>query len=233
MKHCPNWFLLALFLLLIPFGGQAQRGLGIRFGSDFNYFFRADRQPLVDGWWSHLVFGPYYQAYFDDGGAQAGINILYKNNTGQGFPNFPVIQRDLTSDSTQNIGLTGLEFDFKAGPRFGPFNPKIGLLVSYWFKRDGFLEPGQDDPLNRVNVQFPLGLTVEAPTGYGSVGFGVFYEIGLSNVLRDPDPNGLQDFNGSRVRALNVELHVLFQGGKQERRRQPDMPPPPPEDEFE
>ncbi len=229
MKNILRLCLLLSFVVVLTVPTQAQRGLGIKFGSDFNYFFRADEQPLVDGWWSHLVFGPYYQAYFEDGGGQAGINILYKGNTGSGFPNFPVIQRDLTSDTTQNIGLTGIEFDFKAGPRFGILNPKIGLLVSYWFKRDGFLEPGFTDQLNNVNVQFPIGLTIEGPTGYGSVGFGVFYEVGLSNVIRDPDPNGLQDFNGSRVRAVNVELHVLFAGGKQERRRlEPDMPPPPP-----
>lgn len=213
-------------LLAAPKAAEAQRGVGMRFGTDLNYFFRADQQPLVDGWWSHLVFGPYYQAYFEDGGAQVGLNILYKGNTGRGFPNFPVISRDLSGDSTQNVGITALEFDLKVGPRFGIFNPKIGMLLSYWLKRDGFLEPGEVAELNRMNFQFPIGLSIEGPTGYGSVGFGVYYEIGLTNVLKNPNPSGLQDFNGSKLRALNIELFVLFQTGKQERRFGPDMPPP-------
>lgn len=218
--------LLCALALLLPESGQAQRGVGMRFGSDFNYFFRADQQPLVDGWWSHLVFGPYYQAYFNDGGAQVGLNVLYKGNTGSGFPNFPVISRDFGGDSTQNVGITALELDLKVGPRFGIFNPKIGMLLSYWLKRDGFLEPGETATLNRMNFQFPIGLSVEGPTGYGSVGFSVFYEIGLTNVIRNPDPNGPQDFNGSKVRALNVELFILFQAGKQERKFGPDLPAP-------
>lgn len=205
---------------------SAQRGLGIRFGSDFNSFFRADRHSVVDGWWSHLVFGPYYQAYFPDGGAQIGLNILYKGNTGRGFPNFPVIQRDFGDDPDQNVGITALELDFKVGPRFGLINPKIGMLLSYWVKRDGFLETGATDEVHRLNFQFPIGLSVEGPTSYGSVGFSAFYEIGLSNVLKNPDPTGLEDFDGSKVRGVNVELFILFKAGKQESNVKPSMPPP-------
>ncbi|HEX2898714.1 MAG TPA: hypothetical protein VHS96_03240, partial [Bacteroidia bacterium] len=97
---------LPLFLLLLSLqlSAVAQRGIGFRFGSDFNHFFRADQHPLVDGWWSHLVFGSYYEAYFQDGGAQIGLNILYKNDRDKGFPNFPVVQRDWRGG--QNIGLT-------------------------------------------------------------------------------------------------------------------------------
>ena len=82
------------------------------------------------------------------------------------------------------------------------------------------------DPLNRLNFQFPLGLSVEGPTGYGSVGFSVFYEIGLTNVLRNPTPTGLEDWDGSKVRAVNVELFILFKSGKQEAKVGPSMPPP-------
>lgn len=218
--------LLLLFAAFFFQESSAQRGIGLRFGSDFNYFFRADRHALVDGWWSHLVFGPYYQAYFPDGGAQIGLNILYKGNTGQGFPNFPVVQGDYGDDPDQNVGITALELDFKVGPRFGIFNPKIGMMLSHWLKRDGFLEAGATDELHNWNFQFPIGLSVEGPTGYGSVGASIFYEIGLTNVLKNPDRTGLEDFDGSKVRAINIELFILFKAGKQESKVKPSMPPP-------
>jgi hypothetical protein len=201
-------------LVLLPFALPAQRGLGLRFGTEMNHFFRADNYPLVDGWWSQLVFGPYYQAYFDNGGAQVGLNILYKNNRDKGFPNFPVIQRDFRDG--QNVGITALEFDLKVGPRFGVFNPKIGALINYSFRLDSILEAGQTAPLNRVYVSLPLGLSVEGKTGYGSVGFSMFYNIGINNVLRNPGPRGLQDYDGSKLRGLRFELFVLFEAGKQE-----------------
>lgn len=192
---------------------MAQRGFGFRFGTDFNYFFRADQQPLVDGWWSQMKVGPYYQAYFDNGGAQVGFNLLYKNDRETGFPNFPVIQRDFRDG--QNIGITALEMDLKVGPRFGFFNPKIGYLLSYSFRREGFLEDGEVADLNRVFVALPFGLTVEGPTGYGSVGFSAFYNIGLNNVIKNPNPQSLQDYDGSKIRGLSFEFTILFEAGEQ------------------
>lgn len=221
---CIRLLVLMIAGITIWSSAMGQRGFGLRFGSDFNHFFRAEQHPLVDGWWSNLVFGPYYQAYFDDGGAQVGLNILYKGNTGQGFPNFPVIQRDFKDD--QNVGLTAVELDFKVGPRFGLINPKIGMLLSYWVKRDGFLEAGATDPLNNINFQFPIGVSIEGPTGYGSVGFSVFYEIGLTNVLKNPMPSGLEDWDGSKMRGLSFEMFILFQAGKQEAKVTPNRPKP-------
>lgn len=212
---------LLLLLFLLPHLALAQRGLGVRFGADFNHFLRAEEYPLVDGWWSQLVFGPYYQAYFDNGGVQLGLNVLYKNNRDKGFPNFPVIQRDYGKDE-QNVGVTALELDLKVGPRFGMFNPKIGALVNYSFRRDGFLEPGQTAAMNRLYVSLPLGLSLEGPTGYGSVGFSVFYNVGINNVLRNPNPVGVQDYNGSKIRGLRFEFFILFAAGKQT----PKLPPP-------
>jgi hypothetical protein len=213
--------LLALGLLLLAFGStlQAQRGFGFRFGTEFNYFFRAQNHPLVDGWWSHMKVGPYYQAYFDNGGAQVGINLLYKNDRETGFPNFPVIQRDFSDD--QSIGITALELDLKVGPRFGLINPKIGYLIGYYFRREGFLEDGQTADLNRVFVSLPFGVSIEGPTGYGSVGFSAFYNIGLNNVIRNPTPQGLQDWDGSKIRGLSFEFLVLFEAGSQKRKIPP------------
>lgn len=205
-----------LALLLPMFAAlpaHAQRGIGFRFGSDFDYFFRAKSNPLVDGWWSNLVFGTYYEAYFKEGGAQLGLNILYKNDREKGFPNFPLIQRDWKRG--QNIGLTALEMDFKVGPRFGLFNPKIGCQIMYCIKREGFLEQGDSSRLNRVYGTLPFGCSLEGPTGYGSVGFGVFYNIGLNNVIKAPTP-GLRDYDGSKIRGLRFELNIVFSAGKQE-----------------
>ncbi|MEM7037607.1 MAG: hypothetical protein AAF570_11560 [Bacteroidota bacterium] len=228
MKHQIRSFLLLLCAtVLFGTAAQAQRGIGFRFASDFNYFFRADQQPLVDGWWSHLVVGPYYQAYFDNGGAQIGLNLIYKNNDDQGFPNLPVVQRDLGDN--MSIGLTGLEFDLKVGPRFGVVNPKIGFLLSHFFTREGFLEDGEMADLNRTFVSFPIGLSVEGPTGYGSVGFSVFYNIGMNNVIKNPTP-GIGDFDGSKIRALRIELFVLFKAGSQKAKKAPSEMIP---EEFE
>jgi hypothetical protein len=199
--------------LLLPLAVSAQRGIGFRFGSDVNHFFRADEHPVVDGWWSQMVFGSYYQAVFQDGGAQVGLNLLYKNSSGKGFPNLPVIMRDWRDD--QNIGLTALELDLKVGPRFGVFNPRIGYDIFYCLKRDGFLEPTDTtSKLNRTYAMLPFGLAVEGPTGYGSVGFGIFYNIGLNNVIKAPTP-GLRDYDGSKLRGLRFEFTILFSSGEQ------------------
>ena len=207
-------------LLLLPLALSAQRGLGFRFGSDVNHFFRAEQHPVVDGWWSQMVFGTYYQAIFQDGGAQVGLNLLYKNSTGKGFPNLPVIMRDWRDG--QNIGLTALELDLRVGPRFGIFNPRIGYQVSYCLKRDGFLEPGDSSRVNRTYAMLPFGLAIEGPTGYGSVGFGVFYNIGLNNVIKAPTP-GLRDYDGSKIRGLRFEFTLLFNAGEQKEKHPPKV----------
>jgi hypothetical protein len=200
-------------VLLLPLSMAGQRGIGFRFGSDVDHFFRADEHPVVDGWWSQMVFGTYYQAVFQDGGAQLGLNLLYKNSTGKGFPNLPVVMRDWRDD--QNVGVTALEMDLKVGPRFGIFNPRIGYDIFYCIKRDGFLEPDDTTSrLNRVYAMLPFGLSVEGPTGYGSVGFGIYYNIGLNNVIKAPTP-GLRDFDGSKIRGLRFELTILFSAGEQ------------------
>jgi hypothetical protein len=207
-------FVLCL-LMLLPTALMAQRGLGFRFGTDVNHFFRAEDHPLVNGAWSQMVFGTYYQAVFQDGGAQFGLNVLYKNSSGKGFPNFPIVARDWRSG--QNVGLTALELDLRVGPRFGVFNPRIGYQLFYCMKRDGFLEAGDSSKLNRTYAMLPFGLSIEGPTGYGSVGFGIFYNIGLNNVIKAPTP-GLRDYDGSKFRGLRFELTIMFSSGEQKER---------------
>lgn len=214
----------ALFLLAGS-SGFAQRGFGLKFAADFNTFFRPQEYDVIDGHFSNMVIGPFYKAYFKNGGVDVGINLRYKNNTDGGFPNLPLIMQDFKGE--HNIGLTALEMDFKAGPRFGVFNPKLGYILGYRFKHEGFLEDGSTQEVNPVYLSLPLGASFEFPTGYGSVGAGVFWEIGLTNVIKKPDSfTGAGLYDGSKIRSFNAELFILFSAGKQE----PRKPPPPPPD---
>lgn len=217
--------LLILCCLLAGSWAWGQRGLGVKFAADFNTFFRSQEHDVVDGFYSNMVIGPFYKAYFKNGGFDVGVNFRYKNNTDRGFPNLPGVMEDFRDDN--NIGLTALEMDFKVGPRFGVFNPKMGYILGYRFKSDGFLEPGSPETVNPVYLSLPLGCSAEFPTGYGSVGAGIFWEVGLTNVIKKPDSfTGQGLYDGSKVRAINVELFILFNAGRQE----PRKPPPPPPD---
>lgn len=213
----------ALLLLSLSVCGStlvAQRGFGFRFASNFNHFFRAEQNALIDGSFSTLVIGPYYQAYFSNGGWQAGLNFVQKGNTDKGFPNLPVVMRDY--NGPHNVGFTALEFDMKVGPRFGPINPKIGYIIGYRFKHEGMVEPAFDYELRDMYVNLPFGVTADFPVQYGSVGFGIHYLVGLTGQMKPPagiNPN----FTAGTQRALNIELFVVFASGKQER----PVPPPP------
>ena len=211
----PVWFLL-LNLLLAGTSVQAQRGFGFRFSTEFNHFFRSENYDLIDGSWSHIVIGPYYQSVFENGGAQIGLNFIHKGADGLG--DMPVVQRDYNGD--HSIRNTALEMDMKVGPRFGPINPKIGYLIGYRFIQDGYLEAGSTMEINRWYVSLPFGATAEFPTGYGSVGFGLFYDVGMTNVIKNPLPNS-RGWNGSKVRSINIEMFVLVMAGKQKPKPKP------------
>lgn len=206
-------------LLLAATSVQAQRGFGFRFSSEFNHFFRSEQYDLIDGSWSHIVIGPYYQSVFENGGAQIGLNFIHKGD--KGFGDMPVVQRDYNGAHT--IKNTALEMDMKVGPRFGPINPKIGYLIGYRFIQEGFLVDGSTMEINRWYVSLPFGATAEFPTGYGSVGFGIFYDVGMTNVIKNPLPNS-RGWNGSKVRSINIELFVLVMSGKQKPKSRPKPP---------
>lgn len=168
-----------------------------------------------------MVVGPYYQAYFSNGGWQAGLNFVQKGNTDRGFPNFPVVMRDY--NGPHNVGFTALEFDMKVGPRFGPINPKIGYIIGYRFKHEGMVEAPFDYETRDWYVNLPFGATADFPTQYGSVGFGLHYLVGLTGQMKLPKGTVNPDFIAGTQRALNIELFVVFASGKQER----PVPPPP------
>lgn len=212
----------ALLCVLLFTGSAlcAQRGFGFRFASNFNHFFRAEQNALIDGSYSTMVLGPYYQAYFNDGGFQVGFNFVQKSNTDKGFPNMPVIMKDF--NGPHNVGMTAVEFDLKVGPRFGPINPKIGYILGYRFKHEGMVEPAFDYKVRPIYINLPFGVTADFPTQYGSVGFGVHYLVGLTGQMKKP-AGFVNEFNAGTSRAFNIELFVVFASGNQDR----PVPPPP------
>lgn len=222
--------LLLLLILGLNWGleeVQAQRGIGMRFAGDFNYFFRAKEFDVIQGMWSNGSIGVFYQAYFNNGGFRTGLNLRYKNGNGKGFPSFPVVMADFRDGN--NTGLTALEFDLKVGPRFGFVNPQIGYEMGYRIVATGFIEDGVVGKVNPVYVTLPFGCAFDFPTGYGSVGFGVYYDIGLTNVIKNPNPISGQLYDGSKVRTLSFEITTVFMSGMQKRKAPP--PPPPVEED--
>jgi hypothetical protein len=200
----------------------AQRGVGFRFATGLNYFYRGEEHPVVDGWWSHLVVGPYYQAVFSNGGYQVGLHLIHKGQLGQkgGGLSLPIVMRDITKG--QNVGITAIEGEVKVGPRFGPINPRMGFEFAYILMQRGWTDDTtQTVNLNKTYFTLPFGFSAEFPTQYGSVGFGVYYKVGLSNVIARP-PGYPGDWNGSRLRSLQIEVTNLFNAGKQKPRRPPE-----------
>ena len=211
-------FLFVIWAILLPSGVQAQRGIGVRFGSDFNYLFRAKELPVREGFFSNGVLGAFYQAYFKHGGFRIGVNGIWKP-PGNGMP---VIQQDFNKNN--NIGFGGVEVDLKVGPRFWFINPQIGYIMGWRFAQSGFLDDGKTGKNTNFYLHLPFGVTAEWPTGYGSVGFGVFYEVGLTNVLKDPVPKDKQPYDGSKFRSINFEITTVFAAGKQQRKLKPPKP---------
>lgn len=214
-------FLLLLFLLLPQMSLQAQdssilvidrldqmKGIGLRFASNINYFPRALQYNLVPDAYTTGIFGVYYSNYTPRSGYEIGANVVFKNG-GEGF-NLPVVMTDFSPD--QNVGFGGIEMDLKVGPRFGSFNPKIGYVLGYRFYQEGFLRDGASGELNPWYLSLPLGISGIWPTNFGTVGVGGFYNVGILNVLRNPDPGaGFGSFyDGGRHRYINFEIIVTY-----------------------
>lgn len=185
-------------------------GVGLRFATDFNYFHRAKDLDLVDNWWSSGVFGVFYRWYTPKRGVELGLNVNYKNGINRGFK-LPVIMNDFDNGGPQHVGMTALELDLKVGPRFGGFHPKIGYIMGYRAFRDGFLEAASEMNINRLYVQLPFGASMSLPTGFGSVGFGAYYELDVTNVMQN-DGSVIRGgiFMGGRQHAINLEIIVTY-----------------------
>lgn len=216
-----SFVLSSLFLIL--FGGVAFaqeeepldpdrfdviKGVGLRFASNINYFQRPLQYNLVNSGFTTGIFGVYYSNYTPKSGYEIGGNIVYKNG-GEGF-NLPAIMSDFSPD--QNVGLGGVEMDLKVGPRFGNFNPKIGYILGYRFYQEGFLRDGATGDPNPWYLMLPLGVSGIWATNFGTVGVGGFYNIGIFNVLRNPDPGSTPGsiYDGGRQRYINLEIIVTY-----------------------
>jgi hypothetical protein len=194
---------------------KSQRSFGLRFASDLNYFNRANDYSLAKGLYTTGVFGIFYRSYNRNGGFEAGLNVNYKNNGDKGFPNFPVVMADYPnkeSGDSLNVGNLSFEACMMVGPRFGPFNPRLGYVLGYRARNEGYLKPSVDTlTLQNWYFTLPFGLTFDVPTGFGSVGFGALYNINLLNVVRKPVSYTLPGFyDGGKLRNLRFEITVTL-----------------------
>lgn len=178
-------------------------GIGLRFASDFNRFFQAEENDLAPGRFSNIVIGPFYKQYVGTGIVEAGVNFCYKGLEGEGF-SLPLVTQDF--DDNYSTAMTSLELDFKVGPRIGWIYPKFGMIVGYFLNQEGFFLPGAntETELNRWYAAIPIGVSLELPTSFGTTGGGIFYDIGVSNMI-----SGKSD-EGGKIRAFNFEIHVAL-----------------------
>lgn len=190
-------------ILPYPFGG-----IGIKFASDLNYFYNAPQTPLTNGFFTTAQFGVSYKYYYTNGLLEIGGNVVYKglrNEFG-----FPVITKDMNNQD--NVAMTAYEFDFKVGPRIWYIYPKFGLLFGYRSRKENFyIMPSGGYGLNSIYAAIPMGISAEFPTGFGSTGVGMFYEVGITDVMKDP--NETLPVTG-RLRSWNFEIHVCFRTNK-------------------
>jgi len=185
--------------------------LGFRFSSNINYFFRAADHELANSAFTTGVFGPYYRIDRPFSSFEAGINFVFKNADESGF-NLPGIMQDF--DDEQQVGLTAMEIDIKVGPRFDWFYPRIGFIIGYRFQSSGFQpDVAEKDPIQNFYLHLPFGAAAIFPTNWGSVGFGGYYQIGVSKVLDIEEDNVItiaDSPTGGRWRAVNLEIIVTY-----------------------
>lgn len=223
------FFYLLLFLLLLPASTSAQQGFGMRFASNINYFPRHEEFDLLPGSFTSGVFGVFYRTYNAYGGLELGLNANYKNFTGKGLPNFPVVMQDFNTG--KKAGFTALELDLKVGPRFGAFNPKIGYIFGYRFKQSNFtvFDPLPDTiSFNKLYMLLPFGASFDFFTGFGTVGIGAYYNVGILNVRHSTPNYNRRAFDGGiypggKWSSFNFEITVTFNTRNQGKYFDPDV----------
>lgn len=187
-------------------GAWGQRGLGVRFASQFTQISRPEAVGLVGGYFSAFAVGPVYVDYRQNGGGEVGLNVIVKD-LAEGF-NLPVVMRDF--DGGQNTALTALELEARVGPRFGWLYPQLGGQLGYRLRSEGFFVAGapSGSRVNRLYLNLPLGVALHLPTSFGTVGASVHYTVGLSNWARNPD--GRTGWQGGTALGWRVGLHLVF-----------------------
>ncbi len=188
--------------------------IGLRFSSNINYFPFSTEFLLAESAFTTGIFGPYLRWDRPRSSVELGIQIVYKNPNPSGF-NLPGVMEDFSDD--QSVGLTALEIDFKVGPKFQWFHPRIGGIIGYRFDHADF-QPGvaEPDPVKRFYLHLPFGAAALFPTNFGSVGFGAYYQIGVNKVL-DIDEDDIINLGSGPVggswRAINFEIVVTYKRG--------------------
>jgi len=211
MNILKNW-MMCVFFLGTSYGVFAQAGFGFKYAVDFNHFFQAGNYGLVPATFSNILVGPFYKNYSSNGGVEMGVYFCHKG--GSNGVSLPLVMKDFSKN--QNTFLTAAEFEFKCGPRFGVFYPKTGYVMGYRWVQGGFWADSAaaaGNEIKRFYITVPVGLSVDLPTGFGTTGIGLFYNIGLTNVIQKPE--GIQGyFDGSKMRSINVEITVMFSTGR-------------------
>lgn len=178
--------------------------IGFRFATDINSIYQPGNLPLIKGYYSNIVVGPFLKQYFSNGVTELGLNFCYKGH--KGSFNFPLVSQNFNDD--ESTAITGYEVDFKVGPRIlRIFYPKFGIIAGYRTKQEGLLLPNKaDEPISRFYAALPLGFTIDLPTSFGTTGIGFFYDIGLTNLMTNPK---MVD-SGGKIRSFNFEIHVAL-----------------------
>ncbi|MFK7972452.1 MAG: hypothetical protein AB8F95_18930 [Bacteroidia bacterium] len=190
---------------------ESLNSIGLRFSTDLNYFHRPSEFQLVDHWFSTAVFGVFYRNWQRGVGVEFGLNLNIKGNGDRAF-NLPVIMQDFIPNNLDPIvGMTALELDLKAGPRYKSLHIKpVGAILGYRLYRDGFLEPGSELEINRMYFKWPFGASMAFETDWGSVGFGAYYELEITNVVRNTMDSPGSFLDGGRQHAINLEITVTY-----------------------
>lgn len=200
--------ILAITFSILVSPAMAQTGIGLRFASNLNFFPKAKEFQLVENSFTTGILGLFLSSYKTKSGFELGLSVNYKNGDDKGFPNLPVVMKDFGEN--QMVGITGLEMDLKVGPRFGAINPKIGYVLGYRFQQMGFQIDGVNEELNPFYLSLPFGASINLPTNYGSVGFGSFFNVGIFNVLKNPNPGNGSIYTGGRMHFVNFEITVTY-----------------------
>ncbi len=202
-----KWIACVVFIFLGIQALPAQTGVGFRFSSWINHFYRAETYPLMDGYFSHAQVGAFYRLYKKNGGLEIGLSYLAKPSSG-----IPFVAQDFGKG--YNTQYRGGQLDFLFGPQFNVFRPKTGYVMGIRQEPKGFLDAGlANRTLSKFYMFLPIGFSIDFPTSFGTVGGSLFYQIGMTNVIRNPYPDLDPAFDGGKQRAIQVELTVLYGTG--------------------
>lgn len=197
MRYFASWMCLCSLL-------SAQQGFGLAFQGRFNYF--SDRsEPVPAGWFSDAAVGLTYKSYWWGAGFETALYWIYKG--GPSEVRLPLVNQDFRP--SQNTAYKAIEAAFRFGPRWQIFYPRSGLVVGYRYQALGLVT----DPRRSLNSWYallPLGLSLELPTSFGTTGASFYYEIGLTNHLRRPASANSGLYEGTKLRRMTIEIHVLW-----------------------